>query len=444
MKKQIVRLLCACAAAAVMLSACGSQEKKEEAMTEEMTEEMTETVENTEESAAESTEETSEAAPTPEVNEEVKYIPDISEVSPVSEDVLPRQAGEYVIAYYTSWCRYDADGLRAKDIDAAKLTHIHYAFAETTWAFAPFANNIDDHLENLQELASLKEQNPDLKLVLSIGGGGGDKYFKIMCSKDENLKIFTEGCLDFLTTYDFDGIDLDWEFPSTPAEMKGFTNMVLCLRKGMDELGQETGKHYSLSLAGAADSGELKGIDYEAVEPFLDYVFIMGYNLYGTWSPTTNFNAPMYAPGEEKYTGYSLYTIVDTYIKSDIPANKLVLGLPLYGYVLPVTETENNGLYQRFKPVSYDTAYESCRNIFKSYLNDPDFTEFWDEDTQSPYLFGNDTFIGYENERSIEAKSSLVKEFGLAGVGFWELSQDTEDFAMLNTAYEAMTTIRQQ
>ncbi len=386
------------------------------------------------------TEESKVADTTEATEEDIVYVPLVEDVAPVAEEALPQNSGEYVIVYYPSWAKYDS--LQAKDIDAEKITHIHYAFAETTREYVPFANNIDEHRDNLEQLVALREKNPDLKLVLSIGGGGGDKYFSSICITDKNLKTFTEGCMDFLTTYDFDGIDLDWEFPSGPAEMKGFTKMVLCLRNAMNQLEAESGRHYSLSLAGAADSGELSGINYDEVLPYLDYVFIMGYNLYGTWSDKTNFNAPMYAPGEEKYTGYSLYNIVETYINGGVPGNKLVLGLPLYGYVLPVKSTDNNGLYQPFESVSYDTAYESCRNVYANYLGKEGYTEFWDEDTQSPYLFGENTFIGFENEKSITAKASLVGQFQLAGVGFWELSQDTEDFRMLNAAYEAMKNIK--
>lgn len=369
------------------------------------------------------------------------YTPLPEEVASVSEDTLPDSSGEYVVVYYPSWAKYD--GLKAKDIDAEKITHIHYAFAETNAQYKPFATNLNDHKDNLRELAALREQNPDLKLVLSIGGGGGDKYFSAIGMKEENLKTFTEGCMDFLTTYDFDGIDLDWEFPRSVNDKKGFTKMVLCLRNAMNELEAASGRHYTLSVAGAADSGQLSGIPYEDVLPYLDYVFVMGYNLYGTWSDKTNFNAPMYAPGEDKLTGYSLYSIVSTYINEGVPGNKLVLGLPMYGYVLPVKTTDNNGLYQPFEEVSYDTAYESCRNVFANYLGNEKYQEYWDEDTQSPYLFGENTFIGFENEQSIKSKASLVGEFHLAGVGFWELSQDTDDFRLLNAAWEAMEELRQ-
>lgn len=385
--------------------------------------------------------------------EEKAYVPAPGEVTPVGEEFLVKRAGEYVIAYYPSWAQYEKDSLQAEDIDASKLTHLHYAFAETTADYAPFARDIAEHEENLRKLAGLRQQNPALKLVLSVGGADGDKYFAEMCASEEGLRIFTEGCLDFLRTYDFDGIDLDWEFPRTASETEGFTRLVLCLRYYMDALGKETGKHYTLSLAGAAESGTLHGIDYEAVEPFLDYVFIMGYNLYGPWNDTAGFNAPMYAPGEQeaadakKASGqgmyYSLNSIVKTYLNSGVPGEKLVLGLPFYGYALPVVEAGGTGFGQAIDKSSTADTYMDCRVIFEHYLDHPAYTEGWDETAQSPYLSGNNKFISYEDERSIAAKCALVGEYGLAGAGFWELSQDTDDFRLLNVMYEAMRRLRE-
>lgn len=385
------------------------------------------------------------------------YVPAPEEVTPVAEKFLAQTAGEYVIAYYPSWAQYDKESLQAEQIDASKLTHLHYAFAETTAAYAPFADDIAEHEENLRRLAALRHQNPALKLVLSVGGAGGDKYFAELCASEESLRIFTEGCLDFLREYDFDGIDLDWEFPRTASETEGFTRLVLCLRYYMDALGEETGKHYTLSLAGAAESGTLRGIDYKAVEPFLDYVFIMGYNLYGPWNETAGFNAPLYAAGEreaekagaEEASGqnvyyYSLNSIVKTYLNNNIPARKLVLGLPFYGYALPVVSAGGTGLGAPLEKSSTAETYLPCRVIFERYIDDPAYTAGWDDTAQSPYLSGNNRFISYEDERSIAAKCGLVGEYGLAGAGFWELSQDTEDFRLLNVMYGAVRRQRKR
>lgn len=381
-------------------------------------------------------------------------IPKPSLVTPVAEEFFAARAGEYVIAYYPSWAQYDSKKLKAAEIDPSMLTHIHYAFAETTEKYVPFADDIAAHKENLRALVGLRGQNPDLKLVLSVGGAGGDQYFAPMCAQDKGIKVFTAGCVAFLEEYDFDGIDLDWEFPQTEQETAGFTRLIHCLRYNLDRLGQKMGKHYSLSLAGAADVGELKGIDYSAVGPYLDYVFIMGYNLYGPWNETAGFNAPLYAPGERDVgenwengrtdTVYSLNSIVRTYLGGGLAANQLVLGLPFYGYVMPVVEAGNVGPGKVIDKNSGEETYVDCRTVFEQYLDNPAYMEGWDETAQSPYLDGEGKFISYEDERSIRVKCGLVARYGLAGAGFWELSQDTDDFRLLRAVWETMEKLRGQ
>ncbi|MDE7325242.1 MAG: hypothetical protein K2N63_03025 [Lachnospiraceae bacterium] len=383
------------------------------------------------------------------------YMPEPGQVMPVAEEFFAKRAGEYVIAYYPSWAQYDSGKLQVDEIDASKLTHIHYAFAETTEKYAPFSDDIEAHKDNLRALARLRSQNPKLKLVLSVGGAGGDRYFAPMCAQDEGIVVFTKGCIDFLQEYDFDGIDLDWEFPQTEQETAGFTRLIQCLRYHLNVLGEKTGKHYSLSLAGAADVGTLRGIDYDAVGSYLDYVFIMGYNLYGPWNDMAGFNAPMYAPGEQEaeYGAfldvpgdgmYSLNAIVKTYLNGGLAANRLVLGLPFYGYVMPVLEAGNLGPGKVIDKNSTEETYVDCRTVFEKYLDNPAYTAGWDETARSPYLDGDGKFISYEDERSIRQKCGLVGRYGLAGAGFWELSQDTKDFRLLGVMWETMEKLRRQ
>ncbi|MDE6873288.1 MAG: hypothetical protein K2P87_02370 [Lachnospiraceae bacterium] len=377
------------------------------------------------------------------------------QATPVAEEYFAKQAGEYVIAYYPSWAQYDSSKLQVDGIDASMLTHIHYAFAETTENYVPFADDIAAHEDNLRALVRLRQQNPGLKLVLSVGGAGGDRYFAPMCAQDEGIAVFAGGCADFLEEYDFDGIDLDWEFPQTEQETAGFTRLIYCLRYHLDALGDRTGKHYSLSLAGAADVGMLRGIDYAAVGPYLDYVFIMGYNLYGPWNETAGFNAPLYAPGEQEAGDYgnggaapgrvySLNAIVKTYLGGGLAANQLVLGLPFYGYVMPVAEAGNVGPGKAIDKNSTEETYVDCRTVFEKYLGNPAYTAGWDETAQSPYLDGEGKFISYEDERSIRVKCGLIGRYGLAGAGLWELSQDTEDFRLLGVVWETMEKLRGQ
>ena len=109
--------------------------------------------------------------------------------------------------------------------------------------------------------------------------------------------------------------------------------------------------------------------------------------------------------------------------------------MPFYGYMYQGVSSQNNGLYSRFssaKSISYDT-------LRSSYLNNASYTKLRNNTAQVPYLFGNNTFITYEDPQSISAKVSLAKSLGLAGVGAWELSHDTSG-SLLSSAYNTLNS----
>lgn len=60
----------------------------------------------------------------------------------------------------------------------------------------------------------------------------------------------------------------------------------------------------------------------------------------------------------------------------------------------------------------------------KSYLDNTDYRQFRHEEAQVPWLYGNRTFVSYDDAMSLAAKAQLARSLGLGGVGFWEISQD--------------------
>jgi GH18 family chitinase len=78
-----------------------------------------------------------------------------------------------------------------------------------------------------EEFNKLKRKNPQLKTLLSLGGAsaGVDKFRKL-CSSDEDRKKFIKSTIESLRKHNFDGLDLDWEFPETSQDRTGFTKLV--------------------------------------------------------------------------------------------------------------------------------------------------------------------------------------------------------------------------
>lgn len=340
---------------------------------------------------------------------------------------VPVPNGKNVVGYYTGYSSYS--GFTPDKVAVENLTHINYAFAKIDNSNKIALPDYDNDVKNLKALKSLKSRNKNLKLLISVGGWEYSNNFSNAALTKESRSTFAKSCVDFVVKYGLDGVDLDWEFPvsggpshntNRPEDKQNFTLMLKELRAQLDKQGEKDGKRYYLTIAAAPNSTYLKKIELSKIEPLVDYIFIMGYDMHGPWDSYSDLNAPLYTPSENspQYKN-SISSGVSLYLNT-ISSSKLVLGVPFYGYKYDVNSDDNDGLYQDYssaKSVGYD-------NVVKNYLNNPDYTEHYHEDAKVPYLSSYDSFITFENTKSIKAKAQYAKSKGLGGVGAWELSHD--------------------
>ncbi len=366
-----------------------------------------------------------------------------SSSSASSQSIYPSQstAGQkYVVGYYPSWAR--GSGFSADKIDAAKLTHIHYAFANISADCRLIMAQSSTDLKNFSDLRALKSKNPALKIIISVGGWDNSKYFSDAAATSSSRETFSQSCVNFLLTNGLDGIDLDWEYPVSGGvagnihrtqDKQNLTTLVRAIRQKLNAQTAKSGKQYVLSMTGAPDAGFINHIELTSLLPSLDYLFIMGYDMHGSWDDYSDFNAPLYAPTEPSpQYKVSVNQGIQAYLNAGASPRKLVLGMPFYGYCYTGVSAANHGLYSTFtsaKSIGYDS-------VMANYLNNPAFTSYYHSTAMVPYLFGNNTFISYENPQSIAKKAELAKQYGLLGVGAWELSFD-HSAVLLTSAYNA-------
>ena len=334
-----------------------------------------------------------------------------------------------VVGYYASWAA--AQGYEPDQLPAERFTQINYAFAKIVNGAAALGDPARDG-RNLRVVTALRRRNPDLKLVLSLGGWDDSAGFSDAAASPEGRKAFARSCVDLLLAHDLDGVDLDWEYPVSggapgvvhrPQDKGNFTLLLRELRQALDRQGRRDGRQYVLSIAGAVNGGYLNSIEPQAVAETVDHIFLMAYDLHGPWDNTADFNAPLYAPsdGPPRFRASVDYGI-SAWLGRGVPAEKLVLGMPLYGYIYQGVSSRNSGLYQ---------PYESARSVSwdkvkGEYLNRSAYRPLRHQEAEVPYLYGNRSFLSYDDPASIAAKAELARRRGLGGVGFWELSQDTE------------------
>src|SRR5690349_10459495 len=107
--------------------------------------------------------------------------------------------GPVIVGYYAGW--------KDTPVDARKLTVVNYAFIEMDWSVG------GRDRENLARLAAMKRQNATLLLVASVGGWTRSDRFSDVFADPASRAQFIRGGIAFLRTHDFDGIDIDWEYP---------------------------------------------------------------------------------------------------------------------------------------------------------------------------------------------------------------------------------------
>lgn len=383
--------------------------------------------------------------------------------TPTPKPTPPGTTAKRFVAYFTEWGVYGRN-FHVADIPANLITHINYAFANlsadgqcilgdayaATDKFYPGDSWDAGVLRgSFNQLKKLKQAHPKLKTLISVGGWTWSNNFSAVASTAAGRSLLAQSCVDFAAKYGFDGIDIDWEYPVSgglvpglPQDKQNFTLLMQTLRNQLTAQGLKDGKNYLLTMAAPAGPVTLQNIELAKVAKILDFINLMSYDFYGAWANWVGFNAPLYAqtkdtnPDPLARQGFNINSAVTSYLQAGVPADRLVLGAPLYGRGWAGVPNVNNGLYQNGTGPStgtWEAGVLDWHDIKANYL--PKMTRFWDADAQVPYLFNSSTgtFISYDDPESLGKKVDYIKSKGLGGVMVWELSSDDSSDSLITT-----------
>lgn len=348
------------------------------------------------------------------------------------------QPKPYVIIGYVT-----GKGWTKEQIEARKLTHINYAFAvpALNGELAPLTPRDS---ANLAALTALRAINKNLKILISVGGWGGCRYFSDAALTPESRRAFARSAVALLKKHRLDGVDIDWEYPGQvgagnifrSADKQNFTLFLKALRDHLDEQGRADGRtganHYLLTAATGADTAFVSHTELGKAQQYLDYVNIMTYDLYHGNDTVTGHHSNLAQSAKGNHARNSVADAVEGHLRAGVPADKLVLGLPFYGRGWADVNDRDHGLYQ---PAAGKHSFISYDKLADRYINKNGFVRYWDADARAPYLWNaaSRTFISYADEESLAHKIAYVRAKHLAGVMFWEYIYDLEQKKLLNT-----------
>ncbi|TDP02156.1 glycoside hydrolase family 18 protein [Flavobacterium sp. 245] len=331
-----------------------------------------------------------------------------------------------IIAYYTG------DSKLIDDYEVNKLNQIIFSFCH----LKDGKLSVDSPKDSLtiKHLVSLKVKNPQLKIILSLGGWGGCEPCSSAFSTAEGRLKFAKSVKEVSDYFKADGLDLDWEYPAIEGlpghlyqavDKPNFTELLKILRSTL-------GKKYELSFAAGGFQKYLdESIDWKAVTPLVNRINIMSYDLVNGYSKVTGHHTPLYStnPKEE-----STDRAVTYLLKQGVPSEKLIIGGAFYTRTWKNVENINNGLYQAGEHIQ-GTDFKSFANVFTEANG---WKYFWDDKAKAPYWYNEKekTFATGDDLTSIKAKTEYAKSKKLGGIMFWELVLDTPRDGMVNAIYE--------
>ncbi|GJQ66213.1 hypothetical protein Trydic_g4271 [Trypoxylus dichotomus] len=335
-----------------------------------------------------------------------------------------------IVCYHGTWANYRQGQCRytIENIDPNLCTHIIYAFAGLgddckirlldTW--------LDIDLGALSRFTGLRSKNSNLKALLAIGGWNeGSIKYSNMVSQPSCRSTFIDSVISILGTYDFDGFDLDWEYPSqrggATTDKENFSSLLAEMKKAFQG-------RYLLTAAVAACTPSID-ISYNVpkLSEYLDLIHIMTYDMHGSWDPVTGHNAPLY----RSITDFSVNDCINSWIDRGANRTKIVVGAPIYGRTFTLANANVHGVGA---PIVSGGTSGSCTqesgilgyNEVCQQLSQDGWTKVWDSVSQVPYAYKGNQWISYDNATSIALKTEFAKSERLGGVMVW--SVETDDF----------------
>ena len=285
---------------------------------------------------------------------------------------------------------------------------------------------------NLHQLVELKRRYPHLKLIISLEGHPSNFAED---AQPQNRTTFVNSCIDLFLKGNlapgitapnlFDGIDIDWEYPQG-VDAANYLALLTEFRQRMDAF--RPGLHLNIAVGGSPRMYE--GTEWAAISKLVDQVGLMTYDFAGPWSGVTGFISPLRI--KQGHHNGTVESSVQEYRAAGIPASKLLVGLPFYGYGWHLVEETNNGLFQEGDGIRGDRPYRDIREIAQH------STVYRDDASQAPYLFDGDVFWTYEDAVSIQRKADYVRQQQLGGFMIWELGEDTTDALLLRSTHHAL------
>ncbi len=397
-----------------------------------------------------------------------------------------------IVAFLPEWVVKGDNPYYVKDIEdrgsADKITVLCYAFIvpqpDSTGRIIPgflnpyqayqqiYSSEIsidgiaDDSTSTLRgqfnQLKKLKERHPNLKIVLSIGGWEGSKYFSDAALTPESRKFFVDQCLKIFVDGDlpevngaggeeaaagiFDGFDIDWEYPvnggqngihHNSTDNDNLSRLFALFRSKLDSIRPG----FLITASIPATEKSLNYYNLYNDQQYLDWYNVMTYDYTGEWDSFTGHMAGLLsspadtAYGRERNSFDKTIRLLNSVYR--ISSSKLVPAAVFYGRGWGGVDSLNLSPGSTGSEIADDsTGGVKSFSDLKKLIGD-NYQLNWDSYSMVPYLYSSEKkiFVTFDNEKSIALKSHYVEAYNLRGLMFWEISGDDSAGTLVDVIY---------
>ena len=301
-----------------------------------------------------------------------------------------------VIGYYPQWV---VGNLPPSEIDFNVVTHVIHSFAwpNEDGSISSYDGMFGSDISNIIH-------NQGAKFLLSLGGWGNHVGFEVISGDPVLREIFIYNLVSVLLVNNYDGVDLDWEFPDSNTDRENLNLLV----SDMDSIFFSINPEWIISMAIPVSNWWGQWHDFEFLKQHVDFFNAMTYGTHGDWSSHVGHLAPLYPSPPDDLDGSCDENMNYLHFSRGIPKEKINMGMPFWGL-----KWEASNINEPFANNSENIFYYDIPELINN-----GWSYHWDGDALCPYLVKDDgsLVITYENPESIAFKCQYVIEEGLGGV----------------------------
>ena len=354
--------------------------------------------------------------------------------------------------------RYNSEGTLFSDKFKENMDLVYYAFA-----VPQTDGTLTINTTYIEEVMKLKNDGIRVTLVIDGANSAPLKAMVKLCDDDTTRAKFVRNILDLVTTYNFDGVDVDWEFPgilssqagyekyTTAVDIKNLNSLLRELRAGFNQLQDANGSNYLLSVATPPTDWGVDRYDYVTINEVCDYVNMMSYDL----NKTSNAShlTHVYQPSNSYSYKFCCDFGVGYYTSLGLEKSKIILGCAAYGKAYKVTGSSPNsklpglgatatlGQVQGYGLAGQAITWNSGTIYYtgiQTLIESGNFTQYNEYNNNGKlvgsYLYSStdNYFITYDSVLSVTEKCKYAQANNGMGVMVWAYGEDATD-TIVNT-----------